>query len=557
MTLVSIKNLTVRFGDITAINGISFDIEPGKCVALVGESGSGKSVTGRSLLGLVGRNAEVTADELSFKGRDLRSLSDAEWRAIRGTEIGLVLQDALVSLDPLMRVGRQVTESIRAHTSVVRSALAAKAIRLLEDAGVPDAQLRAKQYPHELSGGLRQRALIASAVAAGPRLLIADEPTTALDVTVQAQVLALLDRLRAEGTGLLLISHDLAVVSALADEIIVLREGEVVEQGNVTQVLASPRATYTRELIAAIPSQRSRGQRLSIASTPLAESDPPVKTGSDERRSEPVIQAVGLKKAYATAGATTVALDDVSFTLGRGTTLGIVGESGSGKSTAASVVLGLTKPDAGEVLLDGAPWSVLPERRRRSERHRIQLISQDPLGSFDPRANVESILCEALATVGTPRNERRERAALLLKQVGLDTAHLGRHPLELSGGQRQRVAISRALATDPEVIVCDEAVSALDVSIQAQVLDLLVDLQNQLGVSLLFISHDLGVIRHIADEVLVMRRGRVVEAGVTESVFTNPGHEYTRELIAAIPTLHTRPRVAAAQPATKESIILA
>ena len=531
--IADVRGLTVSFGGQVAVRDVSFELTPGTCVALVGDSGSGKSVTARSLLGLVGRGADVRADRLRLGERDLLGLSPREWLAVRGSEVGFVLQDALVSLDPLMRVGRQVTEAITARQRLRGAARAERAIELLERAGVPEAELRARQYPHELSGGLRQRALIASAVAGDPGLLIADEPTTALDVTVQAQILTLLGELRSGGTGLLLVSHDLAVVSQLADEILVLHRGEVVEQGSADSVLGSPRTAYTKTLLAAIPAERPRREP---APTPEAAAGA-VEPGAPARR-PPVLQALNLRKQYARpGGGHTAALDGVSFALNRGETLGIVGESGSGKSTAANVVLGFTAPDAGEVLLDGEVWSAARERDRRPRRHRIQAISQDPLGSFDPRADVRAILTEALAAVGVPRSEHTDRAVALLEQVGLGAEHLARNPLELSGGQRQRVAISRALATDPEVIVCDEAVSALDVSVQAQVLDLLTELQRRLGVSLLFVSHDLGVIRSIADEVIVMRGGRVVEAGRTEQVFTAPQHDYTRELIAAIPRL--------------------
>ena len=554
--LVEIADLSVSFGDISAVRGVNFTLGAGECVALVGESGSGKSVTARSLLGLVGKGSRVTASQLRVNGRDLLELSEQEWRGIRGAEVGLVLQDALVSLDPLARVGAQVIEPLAAHGLRAQGRLGkdgrtALAAALLERAGVPEAELRARQYPHELSGGLRQRALIASAVAAGPRVLIADEPTTALDVTVQAQVLELLAELRASGTGLILVSHDLAVVSQLADQILVLARGEVVEQGTPDLVLGAPESEYTKRLLAAIPSQHSRGARLApqtaLSGTSQTVTVNELGGGTQSATSlvteEPMIRAFDLVKRYARpGGGETKALDGVSFALRRGSALGIVGESGSGKSTAADVVLGFTRPDAGEVRLDGAAWTTLPERARRARRHSIQAISQDPLGSFDPRANVEQILTEALAAVRVPRAERRDRAVALLEQVELGPSHLARHPLELSGGQRQRVAISRALATEPEVLVCDEAVSALDVSIQAQVLDLLGELQGQLGLSMLFISHDLGVIRHIADEVIVMRRGQVVEAGRTEAVFDHPAHEYTSELIAAIPELRTRVR---------------
>ncbi|MCS4275106.1 peptide/nickel transport system ATP-binding protein [Mycetocola sp. BIGb0189] len=542
--LVSVRDLTIDFGPHTAVSGLSFDLTPGRCVALVGESGSGKSVSARALLGLVGPGSRIEATELRLGTHDLRTLTPAQWRGVRGREVGLVLQDALVSLDPLNTIGAEVAESLRLHTGLAKKPAAEIVHGLLRRVGIRDPEERAGQYPHQLSGGLRQRALIASAVAAGPRVLIADEPTTALDVTVQAQVLELLAELKREGTALLLVSHDLAVVSELADEIIVLRAGAVIERGTPAQILHNPQADYTRQLLDAVPSAHTRGERLSplppaVFTRPrVAEREGVQRVG--ETRPAPILEARNLVKSYpATRGRRTTVLHDVSFTLERGKTLGIVGESGSGKSTAAAIALGLTPADTGEVLLDGEAWSRLREKDRRARRRRIQTISQDPLGSFDPRSNVRTLLGEALSTVGVPRGERDDAATALLEQVGLSAVHLGRHPLELSGGQRQRIAIAQALATNPEIIVCDEPVSALDVSIQAQVLDLLRDLQDQLHVSLLFISHDLGVVRHIAHDVAVMQHGRIVEFGETGEVFDHPQHPYTRDLIAAIPTIGT------------------
>ncbi|WP_255505659.1 ABC transporter ATP-binding protein [Mycetocola sp. JXN-3] len=564
--LVSVRDLTINFGPHTAVTGLSFDLTPGRCVALVGESGSGKSVSARALLGLVGPGSRVEASELRLGTHDLRTLTPAQWRGVRGREVGLVLQDALVSLDPLNTIGSEVAESLRLHTGLAKKPAAEIVHALLRRVGIRDPEERAAQYPHQLSGGLRQRALIASAVAAGPRVLIADEPTTALDVTVQAQVLELLAELKREGTALLLVSHDLAVVSELADEIIVLRAGAVIERGTPAQILHNPRADYTRQLLDAVPSAHTRGERLSplppavftrprateknetrrvgetrpgpgSATSELADSGTSL-SGLTVAPTAPILEARNLVKSYpASRGRRTTVLHDVSFTLERGKTLGIVGESGSGKSTAAAIALGLTPADSGEVLLDGEAWSSLRERERRARRHRIQTISQDPLGSFDPRSNVRTLLGEALSTVGVSRGARDDAATALLEQVGLSAIHLGRHPLELSGGQRQRIAIAQALATNPEIIVCDEPVSALDVSIQAQVLDLLRDLQDQLHVSLLFISHDLGVVRHVAHDVAVMQHGRIVEFGETGEVFDHPRHPYTRDLIAAIPTI--------------------
>lgn len=537
--IVSVRALNVHFAgrEHAAVRDVSFDLRAGRCVALVGESGSGKSVTARSLLGLAGRGARTTAEELRFGSVDLTRVRGRGWRRIRGGGIGLVHQDALVSLDPLRRIGDEVSEAL-GRLPGSRADRTAHIHSLLRRVGIPDPAMRARQYPHELSGGLRQRALIASAIAGAPRILIADEPTTALDVTVQAQILGLLAELKDDGTGILLVSHDLAVVSSIADEILVMNAGEVVERGTPEAILNAPQHPYTRRLLDAIPSEHRRGTRLSDAAAPAFEDRRRESTAEADALPENALEVRGLHKSYRAPGGVITALEDVSFRLRRGTTLGIVGESGSGKSTAAQVVLGTIEPDAGEVDLDGERWSGIPERDRRSRRPRIQSISQDPLSSFDPRYGVAAILDEAIATTSVARAARRARAEELLGQVGLSADVLGRRPLELSGGQRQRVAIAKALATDPEVIVCDEPVSALDVSVQAQVLDLLQDLQSQLGVSLLFISHDLGVIRHLAHDVVVMQHGRVVESGPADDIFARPAQPYTRELLAAVPRIH-------------------
>jgi peptide/nickel transport system ATP-binding protein len=403
-------------------------------------------------------------------------------------------------------------------------------IDLLTRVGVPLPKLRAKQRPDQLSGGLRQRALIASAIALDPDIVIADEPTTALDVTVQAQVLTELESMKERGASLILISHDLSVVAQLADHILVMRGGEVLEQGTAAEVLGSPTHEYTRALIAAVPSEHTRGRSLSPASIPLTSAEiVPEASGA-------VLEATGLVKRFVSAdGTVNRAVDGVSFTLGAGETLGIVGESGSGKSTTAKLALGLEPLDGGTVRLLGQEWSALPERRRRRLRPRISVVYQDPLSSFDPRWNVERILLDALRNSGLPARARRARVLELLEQVGLPAEVLQRFPLKLSGGQRQRVSIARALAPRPSVIVLDEAVSALDVTIQAQILDLLVALQRSSGVSYLFISHDLGVISHLSDRVLVMKDGVVVEEGSPDAIFQTPQHPYTRELIASIP----------------------
>jgi len=536
--LLAVDNLRVSFGGREVVKGISFTARRGRCLAIVGESGSGKSVTARTLVGLTGPGSEVRSDRIELDGLDLSAPSERAWRSIRGCDIGFILQDALVSLDQLRRVGDEIAEPLRVHGWGTAASRARKAVDLLDSVGVPEPAVKARQRPYELSGGLRQRALIASAIALDPKLVVADEPTTALDVTVQAQVLDLLAEAKARGTAIIMISHDLSVVARLADEVAVMRDGEIVEHGPVHEVLRDPRHAYTRALLDAIPSEHTRGTRLV---RPARGEDAPRRTRTPIDRGRPVLEAKRLSKVY--RGPDKVdrtVVDDVSFQLFAGETLGIVGESGSGKTTTAGIVLSLIAPTAGEVLLHGEAWSTLPPRRRRPLRKQIGVIYQDPLSSFDPRWPVGRIIVDALAMGHRPPSSRsaaRERAVRLLEQVGLGEQHLDAAPLRLSGGQQQRVAIARALAPEPEVIICDEPVSALDVSIQAQVLDLLTDLQDELGVSYLFISHDLGVIHHMSDRIVVMKDGRVVESGAADEVFHRPRHPYTQRLLTALPLL--------------------
>ncbi|MGD0242748.1 MAG: ABC transporter ATP-binding protein [Streptosporangiaceae bacterium] len=538
--LLTVENLRVAFGHAEVVKGISFTARPGRCLAIVGESGSGKSVTARSLVGLAGTGATVQASRIDLAGVDLTRQSERSWRAIRGRQIGFILQDALVSLDQLRRVGDEVAEPLKVHGWGTKAARAAKTVDLLASVGVPEPEMRARQRPYELSGGLRQRALIASAIALDPRLVVADEPTTALDVTIQAQVLDLLAESKDRGTSIILISHDLSVVARLADEVLVMRGGEVVEHGPAYQVLHQPEHEYTQALLDAIPSEHTRGTRLV---RPAAGDDSAVAHRSrppiDYAR--PVLEAVRISQVF--RGPDKVdrtVVDDVSFELFAGETLGIVGESGSGKTTSARIALALLSPTSGEVRLGGQPWSTLPPSQRRPLRQRIGVIYQDPLSSFDPRWPVGRILTDALSTGPRPpssKTDARSRAIRLLEQVGLTEQQLAAAPLRLSGGQRQRVAIARALAPEPEVIICDEPVSALDVSIQAQVLDLLTGLQDELGMSYLFISHDLGVIHHMSDRILVMKDGRVVESGAADEVFERPRDPYTQRLLTALPRL--------------------
>ncbi|HXL89780.1 MAG TPA: ABC transporter ATP-binding protein [Streptosporangiaceae bacterium] len=538
--LLTVEGLRVWFGSAEVVKGISFTTRPGRCLAIVGESGSGKSVTARTLVGLTGSGAQVQAGRIDLAGTDLTRQTERSWRSIRGRQIGFILQDALVSLDQLRRVGDEVAEPLKVHGWGTREARARKVVDLLASVGVPEPEMRARQRPYELSGGLRQRALIASAIALDPTLIVADEPTTALDVTIQAQVLDLLAESKARGTSIILISHDLSVVARLADEVLVMRDGCVVEHGVAHQVLHQPRHEYTQALLDAIPSEHTRGTRLV---RPASDATVVARTREPVDRDRPLLEARHITKVF--RGPDKVdrtVVDDVSFELFTGETLGIVGESGSGKTTSARIALALLQPTSGDVLLRGQPWSTLPPARRRPLRKQIGVIYQDPLSSFDPRWHVGRILADALRTGNRPpssKAEARARAIRLLEQVGLSAEHLSAAPLRLSGGQRQRVSIARALAPEPEVIICDEPVSALDVSIQAQVLDLLTDLQDELGVSYLFISHDLGVIHHMSDRVLVMKDGLVVESGTADEIFERPAHPYTQRLLTALPRLTT------------------
>ncbi|WP_345750502.1 ABC transporter ATP-binding protein [Microbacterium rhizophilus] len=501
MSLLRIRGLRVALGDTDVLRGIDLEVAPGECLAIVGESGAGKSVLARTILGLSRRDrARVTAEAFELGGRDALRLPERAWRTVRGGEVSLVLQDALQSLDPLRTIGAEVGEPL-AVRRVPRAQRRARVLDALEAAGLPlggpqrsEAVARLRQRPGELSGGMRQRALIASAIVAGAPLVVADEPTTALDATTAVRVLDLLARLRDEGTGLILISHDLAAVARVADRIAVLHEGRVVEQGPAPRILAAPAHPVTRALLAAVP----RGPKEAPA-----------------RGAEAVLEARGAVRRYPGPGGGVHAVDGVDVAVRRGEVLGVVGESGSGKSTLARLLIGIERPDEGDVA--------------RAEDVRVRLVPQDPLGAFDPRHTVERIL----------RHARRDGApppADLLARVGLDAALLRRRPVSLSGGQRQRVAIARALAARPDVLVCDEPVSALDVTTQAGILDLLLDLQRHEGLTIVFISHDLAVVRRVSDRVAVMRRGAIVEQGDTETVFADPAHAFTRELIAAAST---------------------
>lgn len=542
--LLRVEDLRVVFptsrGPIEAVRGVSFAIKTGEILALVGESGSGKSVTARAVVGLAGSKANVDAHTMRIVGArdqmvDLLRLTPRAWRAVRGREIGFVLQDALVSLDPLRTVGREIAEPILAHRLLPRSSLAAEVETLLVRTGVPDPHVRVAQYPHELSGGLRQRALIASALAATPRLLIADEPTTALDVTVQQQILSLFAALAHAGHGILLITHDLAVAAQVADRIAVMQHGRIVETGLARRILTMPSHPHTQRLIAAVPGSATRGSRLPATAKPHGQE------AVDAGDQQPLLQVEDVSVSFKRPdGSVLDALAGVSLIVRPGETLGLVGESGSGKTTLAKVALALLQPDHGEVRFEGKPWSKLAESARRPLRPRIQTIVQDPLSSFDPRYTGERIIEQPLRLRDLDRASRHRRIAELLDLVGLPSELVSRRPNTLSGGQRQRVSIAQALAAEPRLLVCDEPVSSLDVIAQAQVLALLVALQEQLGLAMLFISHDLGVIRHMSHRIAVMESGRVVETGTADEIFDAPRHPYTRRLLSAVPRLPGR-----------------
>ena len=521
--LLSVRGLEVRFGNhAPAVCGVDLTVRRGQTVAVVGESGSGKSTTAAAILGLLPPEGRITAGRIVFDGSDIThavvSADRRVLRSIRGRRIGYVPQDPMTNLNPVWKVGFQVREALRANTDGGETRR--RAVQLLADAGMQDPAEQAGKYPHQLSGGMCQRALIAIALAGRPQLLIADEPTSALDVTVQRQVLDHLQRLTDElGTALLLITHDLALAAERAESVVVVHRGAVVEYGPAQSILQHPQHDYTRRLVAAVPSLNAR-RRAPTGPSPATEADD-------------ILVVSELTKTYREARA----VDAVSFRLRRGRTLAVVGESGSGKSTLALMVLGLLEPTAGTVVFDGTRIDgALDRDRGLAFRRRVQPVFQNPYSSLDPRYSVLRAIEEPLRIHRAGNRRQRAQAVReLIERVALPSSVLGRLPRELSGGQRQRVAIARALALRPEVLVCDEAVSALDVLVQAQILDLLAELQAQLGLSYLFISHDLAVIRQIADDVLVMRAGRVVEHAPIEEVFSRPSHEYTRQLLEAIP----------------------
>jgi ABC-type glutathione transport system ATPase component len=530
--LVTVTDLHVGYvrhrRSVPAVAGVDLTIDAGEIVALVGESGSGKTTVANTIIGLLPDNATIGGGSVLVDGVDIVGAKERTLRRLRGGVVGLVPQDPMVGLNPTRRVGAQVAESVRLR-GVTGPHVDVEVLDLLEQAGIDDPALRARQYPHELSGGLRQRVLIAIALAGKPRLIIADEPTSALDVTVQNTILDGLERLvRDSGISLLIITHDLAVAADRSDRVVVLQHGRIVEEGRPADILVTPEHEYTQRLIAAAPGLAHGGRIVPRFDVPPSEVETP----------DPVISLESVSKSYARRGGGDpfLALDDVSLTVARGRTHALVGESGSGKTTALRVALGLETATSGRVVLDGTDITRLGWRETRPLRRTIQLVHQNPYASLDPRFTVAQSIVEPLVSfkVGD-RRSRAARAAELLDQVGLPASYGDRLPAELSGGQRQRVAIARALALEPRLVLLDEPVSALDVSVQEQILQLLTELQDRLGLSYLFISHDLAVVAQVSHTVSVLNRGKVVESGSVAQVFGSPQNEYTRELIAAIP----------------------
>ena len=525
--------VSYRIGDrsVEAVRGVDLTVKRGEVVAIVGESGSGKSTVAQAIMNLLAPNAEVTGGDILFDGHSLRGLSDARWREIRGRAMGLVPQDPSLSLNPVRRVGAQVAEPLIVHGLAHKREADGRAVELLEMAGITYPAERAKQYPHQFSGGMKQRALIAGGLAADPELLIADEPTSALDVTVQKQILDHLEKLSSElGTAVLLITHDLGMAAERADTVVVMRKGEVVDAGPAGAIMTNPSHEYTRALIDAAPRLSAHERRAAATSQRIAFGGEPIVQIQNLTKVFPLPKGEGGKK-------TLTAVDDVTLEIRRGETLAVVGESGSGKSTLARLVLRLDDPTSGSIRFEGDDITSLKGERLRQLRRRFQMVYQSPFDSLNPRMTIEQLITEPLLSFGEgDRASRSARARDLADQTALPGGMLDRYPDELSGGQRQRVAIARALALDPDFIVLDEAVSALDVSVQAQVLRLLDELQRERELTYMFITHDLGVVAESADRVAVLKNGALVECDETGELFTNPQQEYTRMLIDAVPT---------------------
>ena len=528
MSLLEISGLRIALNgddDKQVVKGLDLKIEPGQTMCLVGESGSGKSLSALATMGLLPSVLSPIAGSITLKGESLLDASPARMRALRATSMSMIFQEPMTALNPVARVGQQIEEVLEFHSDLSKPARRRRVMEMMEAVHLPDVAKMYSSFPHQLSGGQRQRIMIAMALIMGPQLLIADEPTTALDVTTQAQILSLIRELREDhGAAVLFITHDMGVVSEIADDVTVLKLGEVMETQSVDNLLRHPKTDYTRDLLRSVPSQMPRIAR-------------------DEQSDQIVLATGDLCKTYGGTGLFTKsrevkAAQDVSISLMKGRTLGIVGESGSGKSTVARCIMRLIDPTSGSIMVGGKDIATLSQKELKPQRKNIQIVFQDPMRSLNPRIEVGQSIIEGPLNYGVPRADAIKRARELLELVGLPASAVDRFPHQFSGGQRQRIAIARALAMDPDVLVADEAVSALDVSVQAQVLDLLAELQERLGLGILFITHDLGVAAQICDEVMVMQYGRMVEYGPAAQVLGSPQQNYTKALITAAPGRH-------------------
>lgn len=551
--ILSVENLSIAFGDQVVVHNLSFDIFPNEILGVVGESSSGKSVTALSLMGLLPHgNKHFRNSSIQFDGHDLHRFSSNDFEPIRGKQIAMIFQEPMSALNPSMCCGNQIMEVLLQHTFLSRKEARNETLRLLELVQLPDPKATFSKYPHQISGGQQQRIMIAMAIACQPKLLIADEPTTALDVTVQKEIIALLKVIQKKTQmALLFITHDLSLVADIADRLLVMHQGKLVEQGPTSEIFSAPKEPYTQGLLGARPPLKKRPLRLPTVAD-LAEEQKTVDFVTKDQRNNkhkiiygqsPLLEAMALKKEYITQlgwigkQSRYTAVDDVSFKLYPGETLGLVGESGCGKSTLAKTILQLETLEEGTILFKGIDIKTLKGKALKRFRKDVQLVFQDPFASLNPAMSVGKAIMEPMAVhkMYTSQSERKEKTMNLLEKVGLKSSHFDRFPHEFSGGQRQRINIARALALNPKIIVCDESVSALDISIQAQILNLLNDLKDQFGFSYLFISHDLSVVRYMSDRIMVMKQGEIIERGEADSVFSSPKSNYTKELLAAIP----------------------